>query len=109
MAVSTQLYNQLLTHLRQYAHYCDLRHLKALAWMVNATIQSGTLSLPEWEPYVNARAQVAQSFERRWQRFMDNPRIDVSAIYIPLVMVALEQWRGQRIFIAMDTTMLSTA
>lgn len=106
MAVSTQLYNQLLTHLRQYAHYCDLRHLKALAWMVNATIQSGTLSLPTWEPYVNARAQMAQSFERRWQRFMDNLRIDVFAIYTPLVMVALEQWRGHRIFIAMDTTMI---
>ena len=30
----------------------DLRHFKALAWMVSALIYSGQLSLPAWEPYV---------------------------------------------------------
>lgn len=52
MSHSTRLYSQLLDFLRQYSRYCDLRHLKALAWMVSALIYCGQLSLPEWEPYV---------------------------------------------------------
>lgn len=65
MSNSTQLHRQLLEYLRQYSHYCDLRHLSALAWMVSALICSGQLSLPAWEPYVPSRARKAQSVERR--------------------------------------------
>ena len=81
MPSSTHFHRQLLGYLRQYSHYCDLRHLKALAWMVSALICSGQLSLPAWEPYVPSRAQKAQSVERRWRRFLDNERIRVSALY----------------------------
>lgn len=52
MTHSTQLYGQLFSFLRQYCRAEDLRHLKALAWMVSALICSGQLSLPAWEPYV---------------------------------------------------------
>lgn len=72
MSNSTRLYGQLLDFLRQYSCYCDLRHLKALSWMVSALICCGKLSLPAWEPYVSGRAQKAQSVERRWSRFMSN-------------------------------------
>lgn len=64
MSNSTHLYRQLLDFLRQYSHASDLRHLKALAWMVSALICSGQLSLPAWEPYVPSRAKKAQSVER---------------------------------------------
>ncbi len=69
MRHSTQLYGQLFGLLRQYCRVQDLRHLKALAWMVSALICSGQLSLPAWEPYVPSRATQAQSVERRWRRF----------------------------------------
>ena len=36
MSNSTPVYHQLLTLLGQYSQYKDLRHLKALAWMINA-------------------------------------------------------------------------
>lgn len=65
MSNSTHFHRQLLSFLRQYSHSCDLRHLKALAWMVSALICSGQLSLPAWEAYVPSRAQKAQSVERR--------------------------------------------
>ncbi|MGK7872353.1 MAG: hypothetical protein AB4426_03270 [Xenococcaceae cyanobacterium] len=52
MSNSTRRPSQLLDFLRQYSNYCDLRHLKALAWMVSAKGCSGQLSLPAWEPYV---------------------------------------------------------
>lgn len=70
MTNSTRLYGQLLNFLRQYSGYCDLRHLKALSWMVSALLCCGQLSLPEWEPYVPSRAKKAQSVERRWSRIL---------------------------------------
>lgn len=106
MTPSTQLYGQLFAFLRQYCRAQDLRHLKALAWMVSALICSGQLSLPAWEPYVPSRAVQAQSVERRWRRFLDNQRVRVSRLYVPLVMAALSRWSDQRLYLALDTTVL---
>ena len=38
-----------------------MRHLKALAWMINALICSSKINLSEWESYVISRATKAQS------------------------------------------------
>jgi len=53
MSNSTLLYGQLMSYLRQHSRYCDLRHLKALGWMVSGLICSRQLSLAAWEPYVS--------------------------------------------------------
>ena len=84
----------------------DWRHLKTLGWMVSALIGSGKLSLPAWEPYVTSKATQAQSFERRWRRFLTNDKINVEHIYLPLVMAALSKWNNQRLSLAIDTTVL---
>jgi hypothetical protein len=106
MTPSTHFHRQLFEQLRQHSRVRDLRHLKALAWMVSALLCSGELNLAAWEPYVSTRATKAQSVERRWQRFMDNQRIAVIAIYMPLVLAALSGWRQQRLYLALDTTVL---
>lgn len=106
MSISTPLHHQLLSLLSQYSQYRDLRHLKALAWMINALICSGKINLSEWEAYVPSRAQQAQSTERRWQRFLRNRRIRVRSLYLPLVMAAISNWNQQRLYLAIDTTML---
>ena len=106
MSTSAPLYHQLLSLLSQYAQYQDFRHLKALAWMVNALILSSKINLSEWESYVISRATQAQSIERRWQRFVHNSRIKVKSLYVPLVMAAMSSWNGQRLYIALDTTVL---
>jgi hypothetical protein len=106
MSISTPLHHQLLSLLSQYSQYRDLRHLKALAWMINALICSGKINLSEWEAYVPSRAQQAQSTERRWQRFLRNRRIRVRTLYLPLVMAAISNWNQQRLYLALDTTML---
>ncbi|WP_293112592.1 transposase [Moorena sp. SIO4G3] len=103
---STQIHHQLLDFLRQYSNYRDLRHLKTLAWMVSALISSGQLSLSAWEPYVSSRAKLAQSFERRWHRFVSNRLISVKRLYIPLVLLALKDWYSHRLYLALDTTVL---
>ncbi|MBE9033211.1 hypothetical protein IQ266_26090 [filamentous cyanobacterium LEGE 11480] len=51
-------------------------------------------------------ATQAQSYERRWQRFMQNPRILVERIYLPLVMLALHNWGKHHLYLALDTTVL---
>ena len=61
MSISTPLYDQLFSLLSQYSRYRDLRHLKALAWMINALICSSKINLSEWESYVISRATKAQS------------------------------------------------
>ena len=106
MSTSTPLYNQLLSLLSQHSQYRDWRHLKALAWMVNALICSGKINLSEWESYVVSQATKAQSIERRWQRFVRNRRVKVRSLYIPLVMAAINEWKHQRVYLALDTTML---
>ena len=106
MSKSTPLYNRLLSLLSQYSNYQDFRHLKALAWMINALICSSKVNLSEWESYVISRATQAQSTERRWQRFVHNSRIKFKSIYVPLVMAAIGDWSEQRVYIALDTTVL---
>ncbi|MFH7242988.1 MAG: hypothetical protein ACHWZW_09080 [Spirulina sp.] len=63
------LYDPMLSWLRQCSHRHNLRHLKALGWMVTALVCGGTLSLPAWEPSVPSRARQAQITEQRWQGF----------------------------------------
>ena len=107
MSTSTPLYHQLLSLLSQYSQYKDFRHLKALAWMINALICSSKINLSEWESYVISRATQAQSFERRWQRFVQNNRVKVKSLYVPMVMAAINNWNGKRLYLALDTTVLS--
>lgn len=102
----THLYRQIFSLLRQHSQYRDLRHLKTLAWMVSALIGSQKLSLPAWESYVHSKAQKAQSYERRWKRFMSNAHISVAALYIPLVLAAMSGWSNGRVYLGLDTTML---
>lgn len=106
MTASTPLYGQLFGFLRQYCRVQDLRHLKALAWMVSALICSGQLSLSAWEPFVPSRATKAQSVERRWRRWLGNTRVEVSRLYVPLVMAALKDWSHHWLYLALDTTVL---
>ncbi|MDJ0575450.1 MAG: hypothetical protein QNJ65_09835 [Xenococcaceae cyanobacterium MO_234.B1] len=53
-----------------------------------------------------SRAEQAQSTERRWQRFLRNRRIRVRSLYVPLVMAAINNWQRQRLYLALDTTVL---
>jgi Transposase DDE domain len=106
MSTSTPLYNQLLGLLSQHTQYRDFRHLKALAWMINALICSSKINLSQWESYVISRANQAQSTERRWHRFFHNHRIKVRSLYIPLVMAAINKSNEKRLYLALDTTVL---
>ncbi|WP_293072346.1 MULTISPECIES: transposase [unclassified Moorena] len=57
-------------------------------------------------PGISSRAKLAQSFERRWHRFVSNRLIGVKGLYTPLMLLALKDWQSHRLYLALDTTVL---
>jgi hypothetical protein len=106
MENTPHLYNTLVHVLSQHAKWLDQRHLKTLAWMMVGLIQAGWISLTAWAPYVESRAQYAQSTVRRFRRWLDNDKIDVVSLYGPLIAHALAEWGEQALYVALDTSML---
>ena len=100
------LYDTLVQVLRQHRNWLDLRHLKTLAWMMVGLIHAGSISLCAWTPYVVSRAWYSQSTVRRFRRWLDNDRIDVHALYGPLLHQALIGWVDKTLYVALDTSML---
>jgi hypothetical protein len=89
MKSPTPINHQILSFLRQYSCFVDLRHIKTLAVMMAALLSSQTLTLSAWEPHVPGKAVHAKSYERRWHRFLSNRKINVEQLYVPLVLAAL--------------------
>jgi hypothetical protein len=100
------LYDTLVHVLRQHRNWLDLRHLKTLAWMMVGLIHAGSVSLCAWAPYVVSRACYSQSTVRRFRRWLDNDRIEVHALYGPLIQQALSGWGDKTLYVALDTSML---
>jgi len=103
MSNSTLLYGQLMSYLRQHSRYCDLRHLKALGWMVSALICSGQLNLAAWEPYVPTRAQ---SPKHRAVAEIHEQRPDSSRSPVSVSDGGFERVATKRVYLALDTTVL---
>jgi len=106
MENASRLYNTLVTVLSQHENWLDIRHLKTLAWMIVGLVESSTISLTAWSPYVRSRAQYVQSTVRRFRRWLDNDRIKVHKLYGPLIRQALSGWGQHTLYLSLDTSML---
>ena len=106
MEHTSSLYDTLVQVLSQHANWLDLRHLKTVAWMMVGLIHSSSISLCAWTPFVVSRAQYSQSTVRRFRRWLDNEKIEVQPLYGPLMQQAMVSWVGQRLYVALDTSML---
>lgn len=106
MENTPRLYHTLVYVFSQHQNWLDRRHLKTLAWMVVGLIQSGTISLTAWTPYVHSRAVYAQSIVRRFARWLGNDRIDVRALHGPLMQHALAEGGNPILYLALDTSTL---
>jgi hypothetical protein len=107
MAPTSRLYNALNDFLRQ----CDIvwqdaRHLQTLCWMIIGIIQSQNVHLNGFGVYVVSRAQLAQSHQRRFRRWLSNRRIDVVSAHQVLIQQALSQWQQERLYLSLDTTLV---
>jgi len=81
MANSTHLYGYQFDFLRQYSRARDLRHLKALAWMVSALICSGQRAPTAWEPYAKGERPKHKS-GAAMATVLDNQRVRVNRMYL---------------------------
>lgn len=106
MEVKSELYHTLLVILGQVEKWLDKRHMKTLAWMVVGLIESEQIGLTRWIPYAEVRAQMAQSVQRRFQRWLENERIEVNNLYGSLIQAALKEWGMTTLYLALDTSML---
>lgn len=100
-----RLYQAVLSHL-QSGLWNDIRNARTLAWMVSGVLLSECPALPAWVPHIHSRATLAQSTERRYRRWLENPAIDPTAVYGPLITRALRDWGAQPLVLALDTSVL---
>jgi len=100
------LYGTLVQALRCHDQWLDARHLKTLAWMVSGLIQSEKIGLEAWALRVHSRARQLASTVRRFRRFLDNERIEVNALYGPLLSQALLKGVPPTLYVALDTSLL---
>ena len=106
MKNTPNLYDTLFQILGQHVHWLDIRHLHTLTWMIVGLIKSKTISLPEWAPFVDSRANFAQSTVRRFSRWLRNEKIKTNELYAPVIRDALAEWGEHTLYIALDTSML---
>ncbi len=103
---TSRLYDQLQNLLGQSHAWADQRHLQTLVWMVIGVICAECISLPKWTIYSRTRAQFAQSHQRRFSRWLHNPRINVHKVHSSLIQNALATWGSSTITLIEDTSML---
>ncbi len=72
--------------------------------MIVALIHTGSVSLTKWSIYIDSRGKYAQSRQRRIQRWLNNPRINVHRLYKSLIQAALANWSEESMFLALDTS-----
>lgn len=106
MENSPRLYSELVALCGQPGQWRDRRHLQTLAWMVVGLIQAQCVKLTAWVPFVQGRAQYAQSTQRRFRRWLANRRIEVAPLYGPLMQQALREWGTHTLYLAVDTSLL---
>ena len=80
MKIKSRLYNTIIKILSQHKKWLDVRHMFTLVWMVVGLIRSEKISPTAWVPYVESRAQYAQSTQRRFHRGCCNDRINVNEL-----------------------------
>ena len=83
----------------------DRRRVEVLAWGVVALCFTKTVNLNQWSDVVISRATYAASHQRRFKRWLENPKIKPIAFYTPLLQAALADWpKNQRFFVPLDTS-----
>ena len=105
MNQNSRLYNALNQWMSQPTDWLHLCHLQTCIWMIIALIHTGNVNLTKWSMYIPGRGKLAGGRQRRIQRWLNNPRINVHRIRKSLVKAALDDWSESKIFLALDTSL----
>jgi hypothetical protein len=102
---SPRLYSQVSLWLQE-APWKDVRHRQTLAWMLVGLLSTMAVGLTRWCPFVLSRAELAQSTQRRFERWLHNRRIAVLHLYAALLQGVLADFQDRKVYVALDTTLL---
>jgi hypothetical protein len=83
----------------------DIRVFSTMGWAVVGLLLSHHVSLNRWCQHRPGRVK-AESKVRQLARWLHNPKIEVSAIYRPLISMALQTYAGEKMVLALDTSQL---
>jgi hypothetical protein len=61
MKNTPNLYDTVVHILGQHSHWLDKRHFYTLAWMIVSLIESQTIGLTAWTPFVDSRAPMPKA------------------------------------------------
>jgi Transposase DDE domain len=100
------LYRQLQSHLSQWIHPKDQRHLQVFSENVAAILQAQSACLSHWLPYLGHRDCKARSHMERLNYFVHNPKISAETFYIPLIGQFLQSWADSPMMLTLDTSVL---
>ncbi len=91
--------------LGQGSNWKHQTHLVTCIWIIFALIHTGSVNLTKWSVYIPCRGLYAQSKQRRIQRWLNNPRINIHRLYQHLIKAALDTWQEPSIYLGLDTSM----
>lgn len=76
--------------------------------MVTGLLLSQTVCFGHWQRALPLQHCLAASWQRRCRRWLGNERVEVEALYGPVVLRAIQHWPqpGQALHLALDTTVL---
>jgi hypothetical protein len=108
MGDSMQLFGTLMRAFCQSiprAIFRDIRRLVVLAWAVVGLCLGKTVCIDAWGESMIDHAQYASSRQRRFRRWLHNPRVRPVKFYFPLLLAALRDWPSdEKLYLALDTS-----
>lgn len=106
MENSLKLYNTILDFLFKSAvRMHDIRAFSTFSWAVVGLLFSHQISLNRWCQHRPGKAK-AESKVRQLSRWLHNPKVEVAAIYRPLISTAMQSYAGKKMVLAIDTSQL---
>ena len=106
MTDSLRLYRNIADYVfKNGMRFHDMRCFATFLWAIVGLLQSKTIHLSKWGVYRMGQANAA-SKQRRLSRWLENDRIQVEKIYEPLVRWMCLVFRDERIYLALDSSVL---
>lgn len=103
---SLDLYRTIVSFLWQNGmRFHDLRLFSTFSWAIVGLLLSQQIHLSHWLVHRVGRVH-ASSKQRQLERWLNNPKIEARGLYRPLIRAALHDWQGERLFLALDSSVL---
>lgn len=105
MGSSSKLYNRIVGKMESIISCADLRHMKNLIWIIVGIIQQESVALSKIAQSIPGETK-AESRVTKIRRWLMNPRIDVWALYEPLLEQVLKKWKNLELTVIVDGVMV---